>query len=461
MLAPLLVAVVYNDGDAQAFVKSCVVSGALGAALFVAFRGGPVEVGHREGFVIVALSWISTVLVSSLPFVFSGVFPSFVDSLFETTSGITTTGASVVSHIEGLPHGILFWRSMTHWLGGIGIVVLSLAVLPLLGIGGMQLYKSEASVVSAEKFAPRVKEMARIIVIVYLVLSFALLVFLVMAGMGIFDAFIHTFGTIATGGYSDKNISVEYFNNPHIEAVIIVFMVVGATNFSLHYRFFHEGYRVYTRDDEFRFYVTVMAVATLVVTFDIAGARFEGFFTALRHGLFQVVSIMTTTGYSTDDFGSWPFLSQMVLFSLMFFGGSAGSTTGAIKCIRLVLLVKIGYREIYRLIHPHAVAPVKLGGKVIPPEVVSAVMGFTFLYITVFMVTSLLLTALGLDILTAISSSAATLGNIGPGLAAAGPASNYAAVPEPGKWLLIFNMLLGRLELYTLLVLLAPAFWRG
>jgi trk system potassium uptake protein TrkH len=268
-------------------------------------------------------------------------------------------------------------------------------------------------------------------------------------------------GGIATGGFSDKNMSIAHFQNVYVEGIIIILMVLGATNFALHYGFYQKGIRAYTTSEEFRFYILVMVVATIVVTLSLNGTVYATAAESLRYAAFQVVSVTTTTGYSTADFGSWPSFSQILLLVLMFFGGSVGSTTGSIKCVRLLLLIKLGYKEIYRLIHPHAVITVKLGGKVVPPEIMRGVAGFTFLFISVFVVSAAVLSGLGLDPLTAISSAAATLGNVGPALGELGPASNYSMVPDAGKWVLVFNMLLGRLEIYTLLILLVPAFWKG
>jgi trk system potassium uptake protein TrkH len=384
-----------------------------------------------------------------------------VDAVFETVSGFTTTGASILTSVDALPHGILFWRSMTHWLGGLGIVVVSLMVLPFLGIGGMQLYKAESSTITGDKFTPRIKEMARILLIIYLVLSFSMTVLLVAAGLNVFDAVIHTLGGVSTGGFSDQNMSVGQFGNVYVEGIIIIFMVLGATNFARHYAFYQKGIRGYAESDEFRFYILVLVASSIAVTLNLNGTVYDSITESFRYGLFQVASIMTTTGYSTADFANWPPFSQLVLLMLMFIGGSAGSTTGAIKCIRVLLLVKLCYKEIYQLIHPHAVIPVKLGGNVVPPEIIRSVTGFTILFLGVFLVSTMALSWIGLDTWTAVSSAAATLGNVGPSLGATGPASNYSMVADAGKWVLICNMLLGRLEIYTLFILLVPAFWRG
>lgn len=461
MLFPLGVSAFYGDGDATAFALSFAITAALGAILFFGFRKQGIEISHREGFLVVALSWISAGLLSSLPFILSGEFPSIVDCIFEATSGITTTGASILIDIEELPHGILFWRSFTHWLGGMGIVVLSLAILPLLGIGGMQLYKAEASTISGDKFTPRIKEMARILFTVYIILTFIMLVMLSLSGLSLYDSFIHTLGGISTAGFSNMNSSVGALNNVYAEIIIMFFMVLGATNFALHYGFFKDGLKVYTKNEEFRFYIFVMLFSTIALTLSLSGSVYDSFSEALRYASFQAISIGTTTGYTTADYNMWPAFAQILLLSLMFIGGSAGSTTGSIKCVRILLLLKLAYKEIHRLIHPHAVMPIKLGGKVVPDTVIRSVFGYTLIFLFLFFISTMALSIAGLGPMDAISSSAATLGNIGPALGLTGPASNYSMLSDGGKWILITNMFLGRLEVYTLLILLVPAFWKG
>ncbi len=461
MLVPLGVALLYGDGDALFFLYSIAIALVVGGAMFLSVRGGKYEIGHREGFLVVAFSWITASLSCAIPFIISGYFPSFVDAVFEAVSGITTTGASVLNDIEGLPHGLLFWRSMIHWLGGIGIVVLSLAILPLLGVGGMQLYKAEFSVISSDKFAPRIKEMVRIILAVYLVLSVSLTVILLLLGMGPFDALTHMFSTVATAGYSTRAASIGAYNSVYIEAVIIFFMFISATSFALHYRFVKEGFKVFTESPEFKFYFFVTLGAVVLVAISLALNGHGSIFKSFRDSAFQVVSVITTTGFSTVDFGIWPAFGQTVLLALMFMGGCVGSTTGSMKAIRILLMIKMGYKEIYRLIHPHAVIPLKLGGRVVPREVLRGVMGFTILFLLAFVLSSALLAWQGADLVTAISSAASTITNFGPALGQAGPMSNFAFFPDLSKWILILNMLLGRLEIYALIIIFVPAFWRG
>lgn len=463
MLIPLFVSLIYHEGDTMALLISSSITLTIGVVLSLIFRCPGVEVTHREGFVITVSAWLSAGIFGALPYLFSGSLPSFVDALFECISGFTTTGASVFTSVEELPHGIIFWRALTHWLGGLGIILMVLAILPILGVGGMQLYKAEAPGigVAADKLAPRLVETVRLLGFVYLVITTTEVVFLIWAGMGPFDAIIHSFATVATGGFSNKNISIEAYHSPLIESIITVFMFISATNFALHASLLKKGPRVYLENPEFRFYIFLQLTAILLVTLNLRLSIYDSVTSAFRFASFQVVSITTSTGFSSTDFAGWPSFSQFALIVLMLIGGSTGSTTGAIKCVRVLLLLKQGYKELRQLIHPHAVIHVKLGGRIVPPEVVAGATGFTFLYIVIFFIASMAMTFLGLDIVSAISSVAATLGNIGPGIGVVGPLSNYSEVPYIGKWLLISCMLLGRLEVYTLLILFTPAFWKG
>lgn len=463
MLFPAALSFFYGETAAMPIFLSALLTSGIGGILFLSFKGERADVSHREGFAITAFVWISAGLFGSLPYLFSGALPYFADAYFESISGFTTTGASVFQSVENLSHGIIFWRSLTHWIGGLGIILLSIAILPLLGIGGMQLYRAEATGVgvSSDKLAPRLMEVVILFGKVYIVITAAEIIALIWAGMGPFDAVIHSFGSVATGGFSNKNISVEYYHSPLIEFILIVFMFIAAANFALHANFLKRGPRIYWQNSEFRFYVVIQLIAIIIVAANLRFSFYDSLASALRHASFQVVSIQTSTGFSSTDFIKWPSFSQFVLFMLMLIGGSTGSTTGGVKCLRVVLLLKQGYRELCHLIHPHAVIPVKLNDRAVPNEVVMGAIGFTFLYIVIFFVASLAMTFLGLDIVSAISSVAATLGNIGPGLGVVGPLSNFSEIPYIGKWLLIFCMLLGRLEIYTLLILFTPIFWKG
>ena len=463
MLFPAALSFAYKEATGIPIFLSAVLTLSIGGVLFLVFKGQRVDVSHREGFAITAITWISAGLFGSLPYLFSGALPHFVDAYFESMSGFTTTGASVFTSVGNLPHGILFWRSLTHWIGGMGIILLSLAILPILGIGGMQLYRAEATGigVSSDKLAPRLIEVVKLFGLVYFGITVAEMVALIWAGMDPFDAAIHSFGTVATGGFSNKNISVEYYHSPLIEFIIMIFMFLSATNFALHANVLRQGPKVYWKNPEFRFYLGLQLIVIILVTINLRFSFYDNIVSSLRYASFQVVSIGTCTGFSSTDFIKWPSFSQLILVVLMLIGGSTGSTTGAIKCLRIMLLLKQGYKELRHLVHPHAVIPIKLGDRVVPNEVVTGAIGFTFLYIVIFFGVSLAMTFLGLDIVSAISSVATTMGGVGPGLGIVGPLSNFSEIPYIGKWLLIGCMLLGRLEIYTLLILFTPIFWKG
>jgi trk system potassium uptake protein TrkH len=461
LILPVAFSVAHGAGDLAALLESMAVSLGLGALLVLPFRSEPPGVlGHREGMAIVSLGWIGAALVGALPFYFAGTFDTFADAFFESMSGFTTTGASVLTDIEAVPHGILMWRSLTHWLGGMGIIVLSLAILPFLGVGGMQLYKAEVPSPVPDKLRPRIRDTAAALWKVYLLFTLLETLLLMAGGMSLFEALCHTFGTLATGGFSTKNASIGHYSSAYVDGVIILFMLMAGINFSLHYQLLVGRPKTLWRDPELRFFVGLVAVFVLVCTVDIYGAVYDSLSKAFRYASFQVVSIITTTGYATADYEKWPALSQAILLFCMFLGASAGSTGGGMKCLRIMLLMKHGYRELMRLIHPHAVSQLKMGGKSVPVEVIHSVWGFFILYLGLFILSSFLVAAMGVDVVTAFASVAATIGNIGPGLGEVGPADNYAAMPYMAKWLLSLCMLLGRLEIYTVIVLLVPEFWR-
>ncbi len=460
MIFPLFFSLYYRDGDFWALVLSAAITTGAGAFLFLLFRGTTQEVSHREGFAIVSLGWASAAFFGSLPYMLAGVLPSFVEAYFESTSGFTTTGATVLSVIEGMPRGILFWRSLTHWLGGMGIIVLSIAILPLLGVGGMQLFKAEVPGPVADKLKPRIAETAKILWKVYMLISAAETLLLMAGGMNLFEALCHTFGTMATGGFSTRNISIGSYNRAYFDGIITVFMILAGTNFALHYQALTGNFRAFYRNSEVRFYWVTLAGVMLLVTLVLRLQIYDSLATAFRYASFQVTSIMTTTGYTTADFEKWPSFVQYTLVVLMFIGGSTGSTGGGMKCMRILLLLKQGRRELSRLIHPRGVIPVRLGGKVVSEGVIQSIWGFFFLFILVFVLASVIMALLGLDIITAFVSVAATINNIGPGLGVVGPMDNYTSIPIIGKWILIFCMLIGRLELYTVIVLLVPEFWK-
>ena len=416
--------------------------------------------GRREAFVLVTAAWVTASVVGSIPFIiYKG--PGFVvDGLFESASGFTTTGASILTNVEAEPAGILLWRSLTHWLGGMGIIVLSVALLPALGRGAYQLYRAEAPGPSAERLRPRMKETAATLWSVYFILSLAETLLLMTGGMPLFDALCHTFGTMATGGFSTKTASIGAYG-PYVQWVVIVFMVLAGSNFLLHYQALRGRLKAYWKSEEFRAYFALLAgsIAIFAVVLSIVAGRFGE--DILRTASFQVVSIMTTTGYATADFNLWPAFLKITLILLMFVGGCAGSTGGGMKVIRVYVAVKAGFRTIVQAILPNAILPVKVDRRPVSNVYVIGAVAYFIIFVILFALGTVFLTVSeGTDIVTAFSAAVAALSNIGPGLGRVGAVENYAWISMPGKWMLSFLMLAGRLELYSILVLLVPATWR-
>jgi trk system potassium uptake protein len=461
MLTPLLVNWIYGEPQTNVFLFSIAITGISGLLMMLLCKRTSRDFTHREGFAIVAFGWIDATLFGALPYLFSGTLPVLVDACFETASGFTTTGSTVLTNVEAASHAILFWRCLTQWLGGMGIILLSMAILPYLGIGGMQLYKAEVpGPAKADKITPRITQTARILWLVYVGISFAQVIMLLLGGMNLFDSICHTFTTMATGGFSPKNISIEFYQSDYIEFVITFFMFVAGANFALHYRFLKGDLKAPFRDDEFRFYFFIVAVSTFLIMINLYWVQKIDLYKAFRWAIFQVVSIQTTTGYSSIDFEKWPAFSQFMLLLLMLVGGCAGSTGGAIKVVRIYVLTKQAINELHHLVHPHGIRPVKIGGKVLSSDTLHGIWGLSFLYMAIFFIASLAISLLGSDMITSISAVAATLGNVGPGLGEVGPADNFAHLSTAAKWILTACMLVGRLEVYTLLLLLLPEFWR-
>lgn len=461
--------------ECGAFLVSSVAAVALGYGLKGKFKIEMEDFGLCEGFASVTLGWILLTLMGSIPFFLSGVCSSVVDAFFETMSGFTTTGATIFSDVEVLPPGILFWRSLTHWLGGMGIVALSVAVLPLLGAGGNLLFRAEVPGVTHDKLVPRIADTAKILWYIYAVLTLTEVAILWALGMPLLDAFCHAFGTMATGGFSTKNVSIGYYD-PDVQWVVIVFMFLAGVNFVLYFHLIRRHLRPIFANSEFRLYVVILLFSILLIFLylhlgmpedfnDPSGAYkhqagYDEPGKAVRDSVFQAVAIMTTTGYCTADFDAWPHLCRYLLVLLMIIGACGGSTGGGMKVMRLLLAFKIGFREIRRLIRPRAVFNVKIEGRTLPEEVLSSTAGFFILYFLLFGCCSLIIHLLGLDLETAFSSVLACISNIGPGLAGVGATQNYAHIPDLGKIILSICMLLGRLELYAVLILLFPLAWK-
>ncbi len=464
MLPPALLGWLAQDGTLKPFLQAYFITLVAGAVLWIATQDANRELRLRDGFVIVTLFWGLLAAFGALPLRLSGVTPRFVDAYFEAMSGLSTTGASVLSGLDRLPDSINLWRGLMQLLGGMGIVVLAVAILPLLGVGGLQLYKAETpGPMKESKLTPRIKETAKALWTIYLGLVLACFLALWAAGMTPFDALIHSFAALSTGGFSNYDASVGHFQSPLIEAILACFVFLGGVNFALHFLALrHRDWRYYWRDGEFRAYGgTLLAAAVFVTVYLYESRTYTDFLDALRYGAFQVISMATTTGYVSADFGAWPPVLGALLMVLPFFCSSAGSTGGGMKMIRVLMLFKQGVSEFRRLLHPAAVVPVKLCGRVVPERTLAAVTTFFVAYLGIYATLGLLVAAMGVDLVTAFSAVASCLTNTGPGLGEVGPASNYAGLPAAAKLLLAFAMLAGRLELFTLLVLLTPSFWRS
>jgi trk system potassium uptake protein TrkH len=458
---PCVLSLVYRESDFLPLAISTAVT-LLAGYLIERFcsRAKDEEIRHREAFAIVSLGWLVVAFFGTIPFLLAGTFSSFIDAYFETMSGFTTTGATVLTNIESQPHGILFWRNFTQWLGGMGIIVLGIAILPKLAVGGRQLLAAESPGPSPEVLRPRITETAKIMWGIYLLFSFSEVILLKLAGLPLFDSFIHMFSTMSTGGFSSHTSNIGFFDRARVETIITCFMFLAGGNFALYYYLLKGKPKALFKDSEFRFYSFVVIAAIILVTFNLWGGTYESIWSSFRYAAFQVVSINTTTGFTTQNFDLWPPLSRGILLLLMFIGGCAGSTAGAMKNIRILILLKKAYQELLRLARPRAVIPVRLGGRPVEERVIAGITGFFILYILLFLISSLILMKLGVDMVSSVAATAATIGNVGPGLGLVGASQNYAFLPPVAKVILSLNMLLGRLEIYTVLVLLLPSTWR-
>ena len=460
LLVPLPISLYYHDGAWQSFIYSALTCFSVGGILFCGCQSQK-ELSVREGFAIVTFGWAFFALFGALPYLYSGAIPAPVDAIFETMSGFTTTGSTILTEIEIVPKSLLFWRALTHWLGGMGIIVLSLAILPMLGVGGMQLFKAEVPGPTADRLRPRIQDTAKLLWGVYLLLTVAETFLLMLGGMSFFDAICHSFATLATGGFSTRNASVAAYDSSYIDGVITIFMILAGVNFTLHFHLLRGKLRDFHSNEELRFYLGIIVAATaLIIGFNWYHNTYQQFGENFRYSSFQVASIITTTGFGTADYETWPVLTQYILVLLMFIGGCAGSTGGGMKVVRILLLFKHAQVQVFRLIHPRAIRLVKLGNRPVDREVLQSILGFFALFIGSFVFASLLLAACGMDLVSGGAAVIACLSNIGPGLGSVGPVDNFAHVPVFGKSVLIICMLMGRLELFTVLVLFFPSFWR-
>lgn len=469
MLLPALISYSYGESDLYGHLKSSLICVLLGLPFWFFTRKSK-SLNSKDGFAIVSFAWITVALAGSLPFYLSGVIPNFTDAWFEAMSGVTTTGATIIGNpatlphlingIESMPHGVLFWRSFLQWIGGMGIIVFTIAILPLLGVGGVQLFKAEVPGPVADKIKPRVKETAKILWLVYVGFTFLQFLLLGFAGMPWFDSLCHAFTTMPTGGFSTQNASIAAYSNPTIHYIIIFFMFVAGVNFTLHFRAITGNYKSYFKDYEFKVYFLILFVATMFIFLNISFSNSDWSHNNFLISLFQSLALMTGTGYANADYELWPFFSQLLLFFMMFFGAMGGSTSGGMKIARVILLIKYAATETRRMLHSRAIIPIRIGDRTISDDVIRNTLGFFLIYLSFFVLTSLVLTALNYDFTSSLSVAASAIGNVGPAFGAFGPTDNYALLHPIGKWMMTFCMLLGRLEIFTIMVLFSRTFWR-
>lgn len=461
MAISTIVSACYGEDDFKFLLFSFGVTFLAGGLLVLFFRDTEKKVEKREAYLIVSLVWVVLSFFGSLPFYISGYIPNYTDAFFETISGFTTTGASILNNIEELPHGLLLWRSTTQWLGGMGIIVLSIALIPLIKVGGVQLFNAEVPGISTDKLHPRIKGTAKKLWLLYLGFTTAETILLIVGGMSVFDAINHSLTTMATGGYSTKQASIAAFDSPMIQYTIIFFMIIAGTNFSLSYFALTGKFKKVIKNTEIKFYFAILLVTSTIIAFGLWQFNGTGIEKSIRDALFQVVSIVTTTGFATSDYLAWtPAGFWVIILLLMFVGGSSGSTGGGVKVVRIHILFRNSLMEFKRLIHPHAVLPVRYNKSALPQSVINNVLAFAILFVLILAFGTIIMSFTGLDLLSAFGSVATCVGNIGPGIGSVGPASNFAHLSDFGKWFLGFLMLMGRLELFTVLILFTRAFWK-
>lgn len=454
------VSLIYGEHDLQSFLLSAVLTTGIGLVMLTVGRGAEKQLGRRDGYVIVSAAWIAFSLFGMLPFYLSGHIPSVTNAFFETMSGFSSTGATILDDIESLPHGLLFWRSMTQWIGGLGIVFFTIAVLPIFGVGGIQVFAAETSGPTYAKVHPRIGITAKWIWSIYTGLTAIEVMLLLLGGMNLFDSICHSFATTGTGGYSTKQASIAYYNSPYIEYVISIFMLLSGINFTLLLLFVSGKMRKLFGDMELRWYATSVALFTGAIAVILYYTSSMGAEEAFRKSLFQVASLHTSTGFATADYMTWVPIAWGMLTVIMIMGACAGSTTGGMKCIRLVILAKVSRNEFKHITHPNAVLPVRVNKQVLSPSIKSTVLAFTFLYAVIIIISVLLMMGMGVGMTESIGTVISSIGNMGPGLGLCGPAYSWNALPDLSKWLLAFLMLLGRLEIFTVLLLFNSDFWR-
>lgn len=450
----------YRESDMLDFWKAGGITAGVGLLLAALGKGGERQLTRRDGYVLVSFAWVAFSLFGMLPFYIGGYIPDIANAFFETMSGFSSTGATILDDIESLPHGILFWRSMTQWIGGLGIIMFTIAVLPIFGVSGLQVFAAEASGPTHDKVHPRIGITAKWIWSIYAGITALLVGLLMLGGMDWFDSICHAFATTGTGGFSTKQASVAYYNSPYIEYVISIFMFISGINFTLLLLFVNRKFKKFISNAELKFYFGSVVLFTAVIAIVLYYTSPMGMEESFRKSLFQVISLHTSTGFATDDYMQWTPVLWGLLTIIMLMGACAGSTTGGLKCIRMVILTKVSRNEFKHILHPNAILPVRINKQVISPSIVSTVLAFCFIYISIIVIGTLLMMAMGVGAEESMGCVISSIGNMGPGLGETGPAYSWNALPDAAKWLLSFLMLLGRLELFTVLLLFTPDFWK-
>ena len=450
----------YRESDMLDFWKAGGITAGIGLLLAALGKGGERQLTRRDGYVLVSFAWVAFSLFGMLPFYIGGYIPDIANAFFETMSGFSSTGATILDDIESLPHGILFWRSMTQWIGGLGIIMFTIAVLPIFGVSGLQVFAAEASGPTHDKVHPRIGITAKWIWSIYTGITTLLVCLLMLGGMDWFDSICHAFATTGTGGFSTKQASVAYYNSPYIEYVISIFMFISGINFTLVLLFVNRKFKKFIGNAELKFYFVSVVLFTAVIAIVLYYTSPMGMEESFRKSLFQVISLQTSTGFATDDYMQWTPVLWGLLTIIMLMGACAGSTTGGLKCIRMVILTKVSRNEFKHILHPNAILPVRINKQVISPSIVSTVLAFCFIYISIIVIGTLLMMAMGVGAEESMGCVISSIGNMGPGLGETGPAYSWNALPDAAKWLLSFLMLLGRLELFTVLLLFTPDFWK-
>ena len=450
----------YRESDMLDFWKAGGITAGVGLLLAALGKGGERQLTRRDGYVLVSFAWVAFSLFGMLPFYIGGYIPDIADAFFETMSGFSSTGATILDDIESLPHGILFWRSMTQWIGGLGIIMFTIAVLPIFGVSGLQVFAAEASGPTHDKVHPRIGITAKWIWSIYTGITTLLVCLLMLGGMDWFDSICHAFATTGTGGFSTKQASVAYYNSPYIEYVISIFMFISGINFTLVLLFVNRKFKKFISNAELKFYFSSVVFFTAVIAIALYYTSPMGMEESFRKSLFQVISLQTSTGFATDDYMQWTPVLWGLLTIIMLMGACAGSTTGGLKCIRMVILTKVSRNEFKHILHPNAILPVRINKQVISPSIVSTVLAFCFIYISIIVIGTLLMMAMGVGAEESMGCVISSIGNMGPGLGETGPAYSWNALPDAAKWLLSLLMLLGRLELFTVLLLFTPDFWK-